>query len=95
MFKIHELQSSPRNTNLYYSEVTAGKLTVVANIRKATFDPSNLHALQYDSTPFKNVTRVPQTAYGHSDTVEDNFSRPVHCLAMYYGKGSHDSEIMA
>lgn len=85
-FKIVEWQIRPKTASLAYGEVTAGCLIVTTVLRAATFDPSRSPTISFEAAPSLADTGLIQTAQGHSDTVEDNFIRPVHCLAMYRKK---------
>lgn len=103
-FKIVDWQTRLKASNLPCGEVTAGQLTVTTVLRDATFHPSSSPALRFDVAPnldFHDVkaasssadSGLAQTAQGHSDTAEDDFTRPVRCLAMYRGNGSESSRI--
>ncbi len=93
-FEIVEWQTRPKAPNLPYGEVTAGKLVVTTALRDATLDPASSPAILFDTArnlDLHDVKAAPssadsgliQTAEGDSDTAEDNFTRPVRCLAMY------------
>ena len=97
-FEIIEWQTRLKAPNLSYGEVTAGKLIVTTVIRDATLDPANSPTIRFDTArnldlhdletaPSSATPRMMQTAESNSDTVEDNFTRPVRCLAMYCSNG--------
>lgn len=103
-FKIVEWQARPKAVNLPYGEVTDGKLIVTTVLRAATFSPSSSPTIKFDAAPcldlhdlkvFPSIadTELMQTAEGISDTVEDNFTRPVRCLAMYHKNGPGSSQL--
>ena len=103
-FQIVEWQTSLKTSNLPYGEVTGGRLVVRAVMRKGTYNPSGSPTMVFDAQPNPYVDKkqaVPsltsaelkQNAQGYSDTVEDNFTRSVHCLAMYYNDRSKPSRI--
>lgn len=103
-FEIVEWQIQLKTSNLPCGEVTAGQLTVTTVLRDATFNPSSSPAIRFDvalSTDLHDVKAASSladltlvhTAQGHSDTAEDNFTRPVRCLAMYRGNGSESQRI--
>ena len=93
-FEIVEWQTDLKSANLPYGEVTAGKLIITTVLRDAIFDPSSSPTIRFDAAPNLDLhdgktapcladLALTQTAQGNSDTVEDNFTRPVRCLAMY------------
>ena len=103
-FRIVEWQTRPRAINVPYGEVTAGKLTVTTVLRAATFDPKRSSTICFDAAPtvdLEDVKAAPSlpdtvptlTAQGLSDTAEDNFTRPVRCLAMYHSDGPKSPRI--
>lgn len=92
-FKIVEWQIRPKTASLAYGEVTAGNLIVTTVLRAATFDPSNSPSIGFEAAPSLADTGLIQTAQGYSDTVEDNFIRPVRCLAMYRNNRPSPPEI--
>ena len=93
-FKIVEWQTRLKAPNLPYGEVMAGKLIVTTVLRDGTLDPASSPAIRFDTAqildlheldtaPSSAAPGVIQTAESSPDTVEDNFTRPVRCLAMY------------
>lgn len=92
-FNIVEWQVRPKTASLAYGEVTAGSLVVTTVLRSATFDPSSSPTISFKAAPSLADTGLTQTARGHSDTVEDNFIRPVCCLAMYRNNRPSPPEI--
>ena len=92
-FKIVEWQTRPKAVNFPYGEVTAGKLTIEAILRAATFNPSSSPTIRFGAAPSSANTGPIQTAHGNSDTAEDNYSRPVRCLAMYHRNGPDSPQI--
>jgi hypothetical protein len=100
-FSIVEWQTRPKTPHLPYGEVTAGKLVVTTVLRDATFDPSSSLSIRFDEAAnleLHDMTAAPssaypgllQTAQGYSDTADDNFTRPVRCLAMYRSNSPKD-----
>ena len=87
-FKITEWQIRPRSVNLPYGEVTAGKLILTTVLRAGTFNPSHSPTIRFTAATSLADTALLQTAQGQADTVEDNFVRPVCCLAMYHMNGA-------
>nr|ANM86522.1 hypothetical protein [Cladonia uncialis subsp. uncialis]AUW31326.1 hypothetical protein [Cladonia uncialis subsp. uncialis] len=103
-FRIVEWQIRLKAPNLPYGEVTAGKLVVTTVLRDATLDPACCPAIRFDTArnpdlydleraPSSAAPGVIQTAEGNPDTVEDNFTRPVRCLAMYRSDGPESRTI--
>ncbi|CAD6578934.1 MAG: hypothetical protein ASARMPRED_008897 [Alectoria sarmentosa] len=92
-FEIVEWQTQLKAPNLPCGEVTAGNLLVRTVLRDATFDPSSSPAIRFDAAPSSSDLALPETAQGSSDTAEDNFTRPVRCLAMYCSNGPDSSQI--
>ena len=92
-FKIVEWQIRPKAVNFPYGEVTAGKLTITTVLRAATFNPSSSPTIRFGAAPSSADTGLIQTAGGSSDTAEDNYTRPVRCLAMYHSNGPDSPQI--
>ena len=103
-FKIVEWLIRPKALNVGYGEVTAGKLIVTTILRTATFNPSRSPTICFDAAPNEDLHGVKaapssaelgliETAGGISDTIEDNFARPVHCLIMYHINGPESPQI--
>ena len=103
-FKIVEWQTCLKAENVPYGEVAAGKLTVTAVFRAATFDPSSSPTIRFNAATNPNLQDVETpplldepglvgTAQGEPDTVEDNYTRPVRCLAMYRDGGPESALI--
>ena len=97
-FKIVEWQTRLKDPSLPYGEVTAGRLVVTTVLRDATLDPASSPAIRFDiaqnldlhdlkATPSTAAPGLIKTAEGNPDTAEDNFTRPVRCLAMYRSDG--------
>ena len=86
-FNIIEWQIRPRSVNFPYGEVTAGKLTLTTVTRAGTFNPSHSPTICFTAATSLADTALIQTAQGYADTAEDNFTRPVCCLAMYHTHG--------
>ena len=92
-FQIIDWQTHPRSINLPYGEVTAGKLIVTTISRAGTFDPSHSPTIRFTAAISLADTALLQTAQGLADTVEDNFTRSVWCLAMYHMDGAESLRI--
>lgn len=92
-FKIIEWHTRLKAANLPYGEVMAGKLNVTTVLRAATFDPSASPTVRFDAASSSADAELIQTAQGSSDTAEDNFARPVRCLAMYHSDGPDSPRI--
>ena len=92
-FKIIEWEINPRSVNLPYGEVTAGKLIITTVSRAGTFNPSHSPTIRFTAATSLADTALLQTAQGLADTVEDNFTRSVCCLAMYHTHGAKSLKI--
>ena len=92
-FKIIEWQIRPRSDKFPYGEVTAGKLILTTVIRAGTFNPSHSPTIRFTAATSLADTALLQTAQGQADTAEDNFMRPVCCLAMYHTNGAKSLQI--
>ena len=101
-FQIIDWQTRPKAANVLFGEVTEGILVITTVLRAATFDPTSSPTVRFDAapdlslhdvnaTPASASTELRQTAQGTSDTAEDNFTRPVRCLAMYRNVGFKSS----
>ena len=92
-FKIIEWQILPRSVNMPYGEVAAGKLILTTVSRVGTFNPSHSPTIRFTAATSSADTALLQTAQGLADTVEDNFTRSVCCLAMYHKHGPESLQI--
>ena len=92
-FKIIDWQIQPRSVHFPYGEVTAGKLTLTTVLRAGTFNPSHSPTIRFSEATSLADTALLQTAHGVADTIEDNFTRSVCCLAMYHVDGAKSPQI--
>ena len=92
-FKVIEWQIRPRSVELPYGEVTSGQLTLKSVLRAGTFNPSHSPSIRFTAATSLADPALLQTAQGLADTAEDNFVRPVCCLAMYHTNGAKSLQI--
>ena len=92
-FKIIKWEIHPTSVNLPYGEVTAGKLILTTVLRAGIFNPLQSPTVHFAAATSLADIALLQTAQGHADTHEDNFTRPVCCIAMYYRHGAKPLKI--